>query len=243
MAYPLGTSLAAQGVRFVPVQSSFPALLDTLFRPTPPLGVPDETVALQDIFNKNWHADSYQTDDGPVVFGTQFDSEGDAYLSVLAPHAMVATFYKYEGGMRGSWEAGGTLYDLSLDVSIFRSRTNNYVVVRRRSDGRVVFKRRIREILLKTFPLGKPVNIDGREYRVFFGNGVIPGNPARTDTNSLSLCLVTNIGDGDSPDFQNYMIPFRDLEGGAVVSYRLYDGVRVRLRVSPDRAELEIHLP
>ncbi|MBI3298496.1 MAG: hypothetical protein HYZ75_10055 [Elusimicrobia bacterium] len=206
-------------------------------------GEPDAVVDLGAVFNKNWKAETHDTPGGPVALGTQFDAEGNTYLAVMAPHAMVATHYRYEAGMKGSWQAGGETYDLSLDVSIFRARTNNLVVIKRRSDGREVYRRKIRDVLLSTYPLGTAVTIAGREYRVFFGNGVLKGEPARADPASRTLCLVTDTGGGGEPDFRSYIIPFRALEGGGLTTYKLYDGARVKLRARVDAAELELYFP
>lgn len=239
------------------VESSFlyePALLQTkgaarlaqdsvFVRPGPPRSEPDETVDLNAVFNANWRADSFVTPEGTVAVGTQFDAAGDAYLSILLPHAQVATYYKYAAGMGAAWQVGRDVYEMWLDVSIFRSRTSNYVMVKRRSDGRVVFKRRIKEILLKTYPRGRTTAIGGREYKLFFSYGLMPGEPARTDMNSYSLSLVTNVGTHGDLDYRNYMIPFSDLEAGGIVSYTLYGGVRVRLRARTSPAELDVFLP
>ncbi len=215
----------------------------TVVRPTPPRTDPDAVIRLGEVFNTNWKADSYYSAGGPVALGTQFDAEGNAYLSVLPPHAMVATYFEYKHGMRGSWEAGGETYDVSLDVSIFRERTANWVVIRRRHDRAVVYKRRIRELLLKTYPLGRPVTVAGREYRVFFSNGVLKGDPVRTDPENYTLALVTDVGEDGSLEYRTYIIPFSHLEGGAPATFELYDGRRVRLRALKDTGELELYLP
>ena len=214
----------------------------TVVRPASP-SEPSQVVALGDVYNKNWKADSYETPDGRVWFGTHFDLRGNAFLSVIMPHGMMATLYKYEMGMTGSWQAGGEIYDLSLDVSIFRSRTSNYVTVKRRSDGRTVYRKRIREILLKTFPLGQKLVVHGREYRLFFSHGVLGGSTGRPDPNTYAVVLVTNVGDDSEPDYRSYILPFRDLDGGGLVTYQLYEGARVKFRSLKDTAELEIYIP
>lgn len=211
--------------------------------PPPPRTEPDDTVDLAAVFNKNWEADAFHTGEGPARVGTHFDAQGDAYLSVLLPHAQVATYFKYEAGMRAAWQVGNEVYEMWLDVSIFRSRTSNYVMVRRRSDGREVYKRRIKDILLKTYPKGRTLEVAGREYKVFFSYGLLPGSPARTDTNSYSLVLVTNAGSNGDLDYRSYIIPFKDLASGGTVSYALYGGVRVRLRARISPPELDVFLP
>ena len=225
---------------FLAVFASSPVVV---VRPTPPRAGPDAVVQLGEVFNRNWKADSYQSADGPVWLGTQFDAEGNAYLSVLPPHAMVATYYEYKHGMRGSWEAGGEDYDVGLDVSIFRERTSNWVVIKRRRDRAVVYKRRIRELLLKTYPLGQSVRVAGREYRLFFSQGVLKGDPVRTDTQNYTLAMVTDVGQDGDLDYRTYIIPFSHLDGGGIATFELYDGRRVRLRALKDTAELEIYLP
>lgn len=217
---------------------------DSVFvRPAAPRTDPDETIDLATVFNKNWEADSFMTGAGAAAVGTHFDANGDAYLSVLLPHAQVASYYKYEASMGAAWQVGNEVYEMDLDVSIFRSRTSNFIVVKRRSDGRTVFKRRIKEILLKTYPRGRIVLIGGREYRLFFSYGLLPGNPARTDMNSRSLVLVTNAGSHGDLDYRSYIIPFRDLEAGGIVSYTLYGGARLRLRARTAPPELDVFLP
>jgi len=218
---------------------------DSVFtRPASPRTDPDVTVDLAAAFNKNWEADAFATVQGPARVGTHFDAKGDAYLSVLLPHAQVASYYKYEAGMGAAWQVGGEVYEMWLDVSIFRSRTSNYVMVRRRSDGRDVYKRRIKDILLRTYPKGTTLNVSGREYKVFFSYGLLPGNPGRTDMNSYSLVLVTNVGTGGDLDYRSYIIPFADLAAGGTVSYSLYGGTRVRLRArTSPAAELDVFLP
>lgn len=214
-----------------------------LVRPSPPKAEPDETVDLNAVFNENWRADAFPTADGPAAVGTQFDAKGDAYLSILLPHAQVASYYKYEAGMGATWQVGGEIYEMWLDVSIFRSRTSNVVMVSRRSDGRVVYKRRIKDILLRTYPQGRTTVIGGREYKLFFSYGLIPGDPARTDMTTYTLALVTNVGSGGDLDYRSYIIPFASLQAGGTVSYALYGGVRVRLRARTAPAELDIFLP
>lgn len=225
---------------FLSVFASSPVVV---IRPAPPGEGPAATVQLGEVFNRNWKADSYESPDGPVSLGTQFDDEGNAYLSVLPPHAMVATYYEYKRGMRGSWAAGGETYDVNLDVSIFRERTSNWVVVRRRSDRAVVFRQRIRELLLKTYRLGRSVSVSGREYRLFFSHGVLRGDPVRTDPQSFTLALVTDIGEDGGLEFLTYIIPFSHLDGGGFVTFELYEGRRVRLRALKETGELEIYLP
>ncbi|MBI5596599.1 MAG: hypothetical protein HY928_10965 [Elusimicrobia bacterium] len=257
LLFLLVSAPASAAAGFIPTQANFSAdwfsppyiradfLGDSLqvVRPAGPTTEPSRVVALGDVFNKNWKADSFQTPDGPVSLGTHFDLRGNAFLSVVMPHAMMATLYKYELGMTGSWQAGGETYDLTLEVSIFRSRTNNYVTVKKRSDGRTVYRKRIREVLLKTFPRGEKVMVRGREYRLFFSHGVLGGSPARPDPNTYAVVLVTNIGDDSDSDYRSYILPYRDLEDGALVTYQLYEGYRVRLRALKDTAELEIYIP
>ena len=249
----LGVSSAEMGTA---VESSFlyePAIFtekgarlaqDSVFvRPNPPRAEPDETVDLGAVFNDNWRADAFATQGGPASVGTQFDAKGDAYFSVLLPHAQVASYYKYEAGMGAVWQVGGESYEMWLDVSIFRSRTSNFVMVKRLSDDRVVYKRRIKDILLKTYPQGRTTSIGGREYKLFFSYGLVPGSPARTDMNSYTLALVTNVGTNGDLDYRSYIIPFKDLASGNTVSYALYGGVRVRLRARTAPPELDIFLP
>lgn len=250
----LGVSSAEMGTA---VESSFlyePAVFtegasrlvqqdSVLVRPAPPRSEPDETVDLNAVFNDNWRADAFPTAAGPAAVGTQFDAKGDAYLSVLLPHAQVASYYKYEAGMGATWQLGGETYEMWLDVSIFRSRTSNFVMVKRQSDDRVVYKRRIKDILLKTYPQGRTTTIGGREYKLFFSYGLVPGNPARTDMNTYTLALVTNVGSGGDLDYRSYIIPFATLQPGGTVSFALYGGVRVRLRARTAPPELDIFLP
>lgn len=217
---------------------------DSVFvRPAPPRADPDETVDLGAAFNKNWKADSFQTGAGEAGVGTQFDAKGDAYLSILLPHSQVASYYKYEAGMGAAWQVGNEVYEMWLDVSIFRARTSNYVMVKRRSDGKVVYKRRIKDILLRTYPQGRTLKVAGREYKLFFSYGLLAGNPARTDMSSYTLALVTNVGSGGDLDYRTYLIPFKDLDNGAIVSYSLYGGARVRLRARTTPPELDVFLP
>lgn len=226
-------------------QATFKVQQDSIFtRPAAPKTDPDETIALGGVFNKNWEADSFETPAGTVRLGTHFDAKGDAYLSVLLPHAQVATYYKYEAGMGAAWQVGNEVYEMDLDVSIFRSRTSNLVTVKRRSDGRQVYKRRIRDILLRTYPQGRTLDVAGREYKLFFSYGLLPGSPARTDTASYTVVLVTNVGTGGDLDYRSYIIPFDQLTGGAPVTYTLYGGVKLRLRARPvPDAELDVFLP
>lgn len=227
-----------------PNSSAIYAQQDSVFvRPAAPRSEPDETIELGTAFNKNWKADAFQTGEGEASVGTQFDAKGDAYLSILLPHSQVATYYKYEAGMGAAWQVGNEVYEMWLDVSIFRARTSNYVMVKRRSDGRVVYKRRIKDILLKTYPQGRTLKVAGREYKLFFSFGLVAGSPARTDVNSYTLALVTNVGTGADLDYRTYLIPFKDLDNGAIVSYSLYGGARVRLRARTSPPELDVFLP
>jgi len=206
---------------------------------------PAYSVDLAGIVNRHWrHAGKFASPPGETFLSVHFNAKGDAYLSVLPPGWGDPLFYKFRKGMAGAWKfRNGDIYRVKLDVNIFRSKTSNYVVVKKDGVEEPVYKERIKTLLWQAYGAGEPVSLNGREYRLFYSNAIRkPGEnePERIIPDEFSIVLIHNAGDKDDPDIKNYMIPAKRIEGTAVVSYELYDGQKVGLRIPAGTKTLEL---
>lgn len=188
-----------------------------------------QTVALAPLLDRHLAiTDSYRGAGGVTLVSGTLDLAGDGYLAVTPPGGAVKLI-KLERGMAGTWVDGVHAYRVSLSVSIFRPRLANFIQIRDASTGQIVWEKRILELFRLTYRAGEPVNLAGRPYRLFYS--------ARPD---LGLCFIYDEVVDGAHDYKFYMVPVRQLQGAAPVSYRMYGGDAVRLRASPDLSVLQI---
>ncbi|MFH1726161.1 MAG: hypothetical protein ABII00_16250 [Elusimicrobiota bacterium] len=202
---------------------------------------PDASVVLDEIFSRHWTADSYPSGDKPTYLSITYDRVGDPYLSVLAPGWETPRFYKFEGGMKGEWEAGGETYKLSLSVNIFRRRTANYIVIKKEGEKDPVYQKRIEELGDMAFAVGREVIVSGEAYRLFFSYGIKGESTAVVDPDTFGFVLIYDKGKKYKGVFPTFIIPYDDLGGGRTVRYELYKKQEVGLRLSPGGGSLEIY--
>jgi hypothetical protein len=189
----------------------------------------EQTVALPPLLDRHLPTtDSFDGAGGRTAVAGTLDLAGDGYLAVTPPGA-APRFIKLERGMSGSWSDGVHHYRASLSVSIFRPRLANFIVLRNTTTGQVVWEKRISELFRLTYRAGEPVNLAGRPYRLFYS--------ARPD---LGLCFIYDDVSGGGHDYKFYMVPLSQLRGTSPVSYKMFGGDVVRLRVSPDSTVLHI---
>lgn len=206
------------------------------------------TVDLSAIEHASWRGgDRFASVPDYTYLSVHFDLEGNAYLSVLPPGWQSPLFYKFRKGMKGAWKfRNGHIYRVKLNVSIFRSRTSNYIEVRRDGVEDPVYKKRIREVLWLAHASGHPVIIGEREYRVYYSNAIakVDGKePARIVPDQHCVVLITNKGSKDDADFESYIIPRKDIESENVATYELLNKQKVGLRIPPDSQTLEFFAP
>ncbi|MDX6769120.1 MAG: hypothetical protein SF051_06280 [Elusimicrobiota bacterium] len=224
-ALPAGLELPAPPVT---------ALGQAVLRPLPPrLRVADTaSVDLRPVFERHLaRTSSYRSGSGRVAVSGTLDLNGDGYLAVTVP-GEPARFFKIQRGMSGRWRHGTLGYSVSLSVSIFRPRLNNYIVIKD-DDGATVWEMQIRELFRQTYAAGEPVVLAGRPYRLFYSRQ--PDGSGRE-----GLCFIYEDTSSGAREYSFYLIPVEQVLGAAPTSYRMFGGDQVRLRVTPDRATLEI---
>jgi hypothetical protein len=188
-----------------------------------------QTVSLPALLDRHLStADSFAGAGGRTLVGGTLDGSGDGYLAVTPPGG-VPRFIKLERGMSGSWNDGVHAYRVSLAVNIFRPRLANIIQIRDTTTGQVIWEKRINELFRVAYRAGEPVNLAGRPYRLFYS--------ARP---SLGLCFIYDDTSGGGHDFKFYMVPLEQIRGSVPVSYKMFGGDIVRLRVSPDLSTLQI---
>jgi hypothetical protein len=188
-----------------------------------------QTVSLPALLDRHLStADSFTGAGGRTLVGGTLDGNGDGYLAVTPPGG-VPRFIKLERGMSGSWSDGVHGYRVSLAINIFRPRLANIIQIRDTTTGQVIWEKRINELFRVAYKAGEPVNLAGRPYRLFYS--------ARP---SLGLCFIYDDTSGGGHDFKFYMVPIDQIRGSAPVSYKMFGGDIVKLRVSPDLSTLQI---
>jgi len=173
-------------------------------------------------------ADSFAGAGGRTLVGGTLDGAGDGYLAVTPPGG-APRFFKLERGMTGTWSDGVHAYRVSLAVNIFRPRLANFIQIRNTTTGLLVWEKRINELFRVAYKAGEPVNLAGRPYRLFYS--------ARP---TLGLCFIYDDTSTGGHEFKFYMVPLEQVRGTGFVSYKMFGGDIVRLRVSPDLSTLQI---
>lgn len=191
---------------------------------------PDTTsVALPPLLERHLATtDSFTGPAGVTLIAGTLDANGDGYLAATPPGGE-PRFVKIERGMSGSWNDGARSYRVNLSVSIFRPRLANFIQIRDASSGEIVWEKRINELFRLAYKAGEPVILAGRPYRLFY-----------SQKPTLGLCFIYDDTSNGGHDYKFYMVPLSQVLGAAPSSYRMFGGDVVRLRVSPDRAVLEI---
>ncbi len=188
-----------------------------------------DKVALEPLLERHLSTtDSFSGAGGLILVAGTLDENGDGYLAVTPP-GRATTFVKMERGMSGDFTDGVRSYHVSLSVNIFRPRLANFLVITDTSNGQTVWEKRINELFRLAYKAGEPVQLAGRPYRLFY---------SRRPTNGL--CFIYDDASSGKHDYKFYMVPLNQVLGAAPTSYKMFGGDVVRLRVSPDRATLEI---
>lgn len=221
-ALPPGFAPAALGAPvFVP--AAVPILMQAQFAGEM------QTLALAPLLDRHLSlSDSFAGAGGVTFLAATLDLAGDGYLAVTPPGA-ASRFIKIERGMSGSWSDGVHVYRASLSVNIFRARLANFLQIRDTATGRIIWEKRISELLRLTYRTGEPVNLGGRPYRLFYS-----AQP------NLGLCFIYDDTSAGGHDYKFYLIPLGQIQGAVAVPYKMFGGDVVRLRVSSDLSTLEI---
>jgi hypothetical protein len=207
----------------------------TVAEPVPVLLMADhdeadaQTVSLPALLDRHLStADSFMGAGGRTLVGGTLDGGGDGYLAVTPPGG-AHRFIKLERGMSGFWTDGVHGYRVSLAVNIFRPRLANIIRITDNITGQVMWEKRINELFRIAYAAGEPVNLAGRPYRLFYS--------ARP---TLGLCFIYDDTSAGGHEFKFYMVPIDQVRGSVPVSYKMFGGDVVRLRVSPDLSTLQI---
>ncbi len=203
---------------------------------------PGVTVPLTDILNKHWTAsDAFGVGVDKTYLSGHIDLEGDGYMSVLGEGWTEPRFFKIERGMSGRWVVHRSSYSVSLSVSIFRAKLNNYIVVSKDGAGKA-YELRIAELFSATYKAGTDISMGGESYRLFYSSNIESkktGLPAADPENPV-LCFIHDEVDGDSHDYKFFLIPLKDLAGKGPVVYKFFNNQKLSLTVPPDASSLEI---
>ncbi len=216
---------------FAPVALEVPVFVPVLVPVLTQVQFPGDTqsVALAPLLDRHLSiSDSLTGAGGVTLLAATLDLAGDGYFAVTPPGA-APRFIKIERGMSGSWSDGVHAYRVNLSLNIFRARLANFIQIRDMTTGRIVWERRISELLRLTYRVGEPVNIGGRSYRLFYS-----GRPAS------GLCFIHDDTSAGGHDYKFYMVPLGQIQGATPVAYKIFGGDVVKLRVSPDLSTLEI---
>jgi hypothetical protein len=204
---------------------------------TPP---DDASVALTGLLDRHLTtADGFDDAAGRTFLAVTLDFTGDGWLAVTPPGR--ATMYvKIERGMSATWSARGRSYSLDLNVNIFRPKLNNIFEIK--SSGATIWRRRIIDILQKTFEAARPVVIGGRAYRLFLARMPDRASRPAVASDKRGVCLIYDQldGAGRHDQYDPYGFPLESLERGAPLAVQLYGGDRAFLHVSSDGSELTI---
>ncbi|MFC1679984.1 hypothetical protein ACFL2T_07230 [Elusimicrobiota bacterium] len=205
--------------------------------------VPDVTVDLKSIFNKHWKtADSYTSNGKKTYLSAHFDFKGEVYLSVLPPGWSKPLLYRFGAGMAGAWRVGEDVYRLKLDVSIFRNRTNNWIVITKDGDEKPIYKKRIRELLAVAYHAGRTTHIGNIPYQLYFSYATKGDkDPYRMAPRKFGIVLSYNTGDDKDHQYYNYIIDYDETKDGKTGYYLLYNGHKTAFRTRPNTTILEIY--
>ncbi len=229
--------------RILPAPASVNGWVVPRVLPMPYLAAPGKsaTVSLAPILNKHWLTTTSFTHKGTKVYlAGQLDLAGDGYVAVSASTATVLPLlFKIERGMTGRFKVNNIAFSVSLSVSIFRPRLDNRIVIREEKSQAVVYDRSIGDFFNDTYWAGQDVLIGSYHYRLFYTYLVDPAKSA-FDKTSYGFCLVYDDTSYGDHEYYFYMIAQSDIDGPAPVSYELFGGQRVNLRVDTGKSVLEL---
>ncbi len=205
-------------------------------------GGPAVVVSLPPLLNTHWtSSDAFGVGADRTYLSGHIDLEGTGYMSVLGEGWSEPRFFKIERGMSGRWVIGRSSYSVSLSVSIFRAKLDNYIVVSKDGAGKA-YELRISELFAATYKAGTDVAVGGESYRLFYSSNIETektGRPAADRENSV-LCFIHDEVDGNSHDYKFFLIPFRDVAGKGPVVYKFFNKQKLSLTVPADGSSLEI---
>ena len=108
------------------------------------LPAPKISLELSPMLNRHWEgSDGYGAGADRVSLSSQFDRSGDPYMAVMGAGWGSPLFYKLERSLSGRWRSNGRIYSGELSISIFRSRTDNYIVIKDESSDRKVLEKHL----------------------------------------------------------------------------------------------------
>jgi hypothetical protein len=201
---------------------------------------PAVSVDLRGLLDRHWSGtDSFVDAAGRTQVSGTLDLAGDGWLVVTPPGA-TPKMIKIESGMSGRWVSRGRSYAVALDVSVFRARLNNVLIITDLDAGAPVWRRTILELFRETYQAGEPVSVGGRPYRLFLARlpdaSVSPAVPSA----AVGLCFIYDEKNaaGEHVQYRFYRFPLESLRTASFIS--LFDGDRPFVRVSADRASLEL---
>jgi len=163
-----------------------------------------------------------------------------AWISIMPP-GEAARMVLIEAGMKGRWSAGDRTYKVNMDVNIFRARLNNIIEIRDADTDELLWSKRIIQLMSTSYFSGAPVIVAGRPYRLFLAHMPDVSRRPAPPSAVIGLCLIYDeIVDGKHSEYQTYrfMVDVLQRPEGSVVS--LFEGDRVRLKVSEDLSSLDI---
>lgn len=202
---------------------------------------PAVTVSLPDKLNRHWTAsDAFGEGVDKTYLSGHIDLNGDGYLAVLGAGWTEPRFIKIERGMSGSWVVHRSTYSVSLSVSIFRAKLNNFIVISKAGAGKA-YEMRIAELFAATYKAGTDIAVGGHAYRLFY-SGNIDGSrtPPALDAGTPVLCFIHDEVDGTAHDYKFFLIPIRDVAGRGGVVYEFFRNQKLTLTVPQDLSSLEI---
>jgi hypothetical protein len=201
-------------------------------------------VDLQSLFDRHLKtAESFSPGQNMYFLSTQVDLKGDAYLSIQGQNWAYPYFFKFKSDMHARWRsADGTIYDASIDGSIFRRKFNNLLVIRDERTDREVYSRKLTDFFNAAAVKGETVAIGGNTYKLFYSHALDSSRyPAVFDKSAYGLCLLYDESDDpDYHDFRNYPIPFAAVKGDQPAAYRLHNGQVLYFKLSEDQQTLVI---
>lgn len=204
---------------------------------------PQARVRLSEIRDQYWkRTDGIGSGAERIYLSAHFDLQGEAYVSVLGAGWESPYLYKLERGMDGYWEHHGVRYRIQLDVSIWRSRTNNIIEVYREGVNAPVYSSRIVDLLAKAFATGQPVRLGGKDYRLFYSCSVDASqSPAEPDRGRPAVLLAEDVGERGEHEFNNYIFPASGISRMSVSRYALSNGQTIGMKLSPDGETLQVY--
>lgn len=181
---------------------------------------------------------------GGIALSGQFDRFREPYVAVLLPNAEKPVFYKLTynlpWGNLGALRAPGGTLALSISLKSTVEQSNHLVI--EDGDGRILYDRPMRDLMIATVESGVPVQIKGVLYHVFFGNDIDPasGSPAAPSPEKVAAFVREYHLDGYR-EFRVYMVPACAITGRKPVFYPFFQDQPVGLSIDPAFETLEIY--